>query len=200
MSKIWNLSISSADSTLSASQGWIRPSSWRSFPARPSHDSPPNDNFQNAPQACASALQAITTPASTSRAAFRHKGPTRCLYLNSKEPGPARWPGAPPPKKGHSMLKDNIAYLLKIAPKKAYIDDLINGRLYMNAASWRRRRATWSSPDAWAATSTTRWARPSPPPSSSSATSWAWSRRRHKELSTPRLTARYARVSSPVRH
>lgn len=32
------------------------------------------------------------------------------------------------------MLKDNIAYLLKFAPKEAYIDDLINGRLYMNAA------------------------------------------------------------------
>lgn len=32
------------------------------------------------------------------------------------------------------MLKDGIAYLLKFAPKEAYIDDLINGRLYMNAA------------------------------------------------------------------
>lgn len=34
------------------------------------------------------------------------------------------------------MLKDNIAYLLKFAPKEAYIDDLINGRLYMNAAGY----------------------------------------------------------------
>ena len=33
------------------------------------------------------------------------------------------------------MLKDNIAYLLKFAPGEAYIDDLINGRLYMNATS-----------------------------------------------------------------
>lgn len=34
------------------------------------------------------------------------------------------------------MLKDNIAYLLKFAPREAYIDDLINGRLYMNAAGY----------------------------------------------------------------
>lgn len=32
------------------------------------------------------------------------------------------------------MLKDDIACLLKFAPKEAYIDDLLNGRLYMNAA------------------------------------------------------------------
>lgn len=34
------------------------------------------------------------------------------------------------------MLKDNIAYLLKFAPREAYIDDLINGHLYMNAAGY----------------------------------------------------------------
>lgn len=34
------------------------------------------------------------------------------------------------------MLKDGIAYLLKFAPREAYIDDLINGRLYMNAAGY----------------------------------------------------------------
>ena len=34
------------------------------------------------------------------------------------------------------MLKDNIAYLLKFAPKEAYIDDLLNGLLYMNAAGY----------------------------------------------------------------
>ena len=34
------------------------------------------------------------------------------------------------------MLKDGIAYLLMFAPKEAYIDDLINGRLYMNAAGY----------------------------------------------------------------
>ena len=34
------------------------------------------------------------------------------------------------------MLKDGIAYLLKFAPKEACIDDLINGRLYMNAAGY----------------------------------------------------------------
>lgn len=32
------------------------------------------------------------------------------------------------------MPNGNIAYLLKFALKEAYIDDLINGRLYMNAA------------------------------------------------------------------
>lgn len=34
------------------------------------------------------------------------------------------------------MLKDGIAYLLKFAPEEAYIDDLINGHLYMNAAGY----------------------------------------------------------------
>ena len=34
------------------------------------------------------------------------------------------------------MPNSNIAYLLKFAPKEAYIDDLINGRLYMNAAGY----------------------------------------------------------------
>ncbi len=34
------------------------------------------------------------------------------------------------------MLKDGIAYLLKFAPKEAYIDNLITGRLYMNAAGY----------------------------------------------------------------
>lgn len=38
--------------------------------------------------------------------------------------------------KGSSMLKDGIAYLLKFAPKEAYIDDLISGHLYMNAAGY----------------------------------------------------------------
>lgn len=34
------------------------------------------------------------------------------------------------------MSNNNIAYLLKFAPKEAYIDDLISGRLYMNAAGY----------------------------------------------------------------
>lgn len=34
------------------------------------------------------------------------------------------------------MPKDNIAYLLKFAPQEAYIDDLMNGHLYMNAAGY----------------------------------------------------------------
>lgn len=34
------------------------------------------------------------------------------------------------------MPNSNIAYLLKFAPKEAYIGDLINGRLYMNAAGY----------------------------------------------------------------
>lgn len=41
----------------------------------------------------------------------------------------------------------------------------------VSTRSWRRRRATLSSPVAWAATSTTTWTRPSPQPSISSATS-----------------------------
>lgn len=34
------------------------------------------------------------------------------------------------------MSNNGIAYLLKFAPREAYIDDLINGRLYMNAAGY----------------------------------------------------------------
>lgn len=34
------------------------------------------------------------------------------------------------------MLKDGIAYLLKFTPKETYVDDLMDGRLYMNAAGY----------------------------------------------------------------
>ena len=34
------------------------------------------------------------------------------------------------------MPKDDIVYLLKFAPQEAYIDDLMDGRLYMNAAGY----------------------------------------------------------------
>lgn len=34
------------------------------------------------------------------------------------------------------MPNDDIAHLLKFAPKEAHIDDLINGQLYMNAAGY----------------------------------------------------------------
>lgn len=34
------------------------------------------------------------------------------------------------------MPKDDIIYLLKFAPQEAYIDDLMDGRLYMNAAGY----------------------------------------------------------------
>lgn len=33
-------------------------------------------------------------------------------------------------------VQDAIAYLLKFAPREAYIDDLMDGRLYMNAAGY----------------------------------------------------------------
>lgn len=38
--------------------------------------------------------------------------------------------------KGNTMPNNDIAYLLKFAPREAYIDDLINGRLYMKAAGY----------------------------------------------------------------
>lgn len=97
---------------------------------------PPNNSFQNAPQVCAPALQAITSPASAWRAPFRHEGPTGCLYLKLQGCRTRKAAQAPPPKKGSSMLKDGIAYLLKFAPKEAYIEDLLNGHLYMNAAGY----------------------------------------------------------------
>ena len=34
------------------------------------------------------------------------------------------------------MPKDDINYLLKFAPQEAYINDLMDGRLYMNAAGY----------------------------------------------------------------
>ncbi len=34
------------------------------------------------------------------------------------------------------MSNDDIIYLLKFAPQEAYIDDLMDGRLYMNAAGY----------------------------------------------------------------
>lgn len=34
------------------------------------------------------------------------------------------------------MPNNDIVYLLKLTPKEAYIDDLLNGRLYMNAAGY----------------------------------------------------------------
>lgn len=37
------------------------------------------------------------------------------------------------------MPNDNIVYLLKFAPKEAYIDDLLDGCLYMNAAGYYHR-------------------------------------------------------------
>lgn len=37
------------------------------------------------------------------------------------------------------MLNNDIAYLPKFAPKETYIDDLLNGHLYMNAAGYYHR-------------------------------------------------------------
>lgn len=34
------------------------------------------------------------------------------------------------------MPNNDIVYLLKFAPKETYIDDLISGHLYMNAAGY----------------------------------------------------------------
>ena len=34
------------------------------------------------------------------------------------------------------MPNDGVVYLLKFAPREAYIDDLINDRLYMSAAGY----------------------------------------------------------------
>lgn len=45
-------------------------------------------------------------------------------------------PGACLTTKGHTMPNDDIAYLLKFAPKEAYINDLLDGSLYMNAAGY----------------------------------------------------------------
>lgn len=36
------------------------------------------------------------------------------------------------------MPNDDIVYLLKFASKEAYINDLMDGRLYMNAAGFYR--------------------------------------------------------------
>lgn len=81
------------------------------------------------------APRAITTPEQHQRPApLPHKDPARSPYLGSKEPGRTRRSEISLPKKGHAMPNDGIAYLLKFAPKVAYIEDLLNGHLYMNAA------------------------------------------------------------------
>lgn len=58
------------------------------------------------------------------------------LILAMRKRGTHKVTRAPPPKKGSAMSKDDIEYLLKFAPREAYVDDLINGRLYMNAAGY----------------------------------------------------------------
>lgn len=65
----------------------------------------------------------------------RHEGHARRPYLGNKHPGRAKQLGISPPKKGTAMPNNDIVYLLKFAPKEAYIDDLMNGHLYMNAIS-----------------------------------------------------------------
>lgn len=67
---------------------------------------------------------------------IRHEGSENFPYLGSEKPKRTRRPEISLPKKGHVMLKDGIAYLLKFAPRETYIDDLINGRLYMSAAGY----------------------------------------------------------------
>ena len=69
-------------------------------------------------------------------APFRHEGPAWRPYLGSKEPGRTWRSEASLPKKGRAMPGGTIAYLLKFAPKEAYIDDLLKGHLYMNAAEY----------------------------------------------------------------
>lgn len=54
-----------------------------------------------------------------------------------------RRPGTRLPGKGQTVSND-IIYLLNVAPREAYIDDLMDGHLYMNAADyyktfWDRR-------------------------------------------------------------
>lgn len=45
-------------------------------------------------------------------------------------------PGARQPMRGHAMPNDDIVYLLKFASKEAYINDLMDGRLYLNKACY----------------------------------------------------------------
>ena len=85
---------------------------------------------------CQSASQLHKEPPPKRRRAtpIQRKGFEGRPYLSRKAPGDTELSGATPTKKGSAMLKDDIAYLLKFAPREAYIDDLINGHLYMNAA------------------------------------------------------------------
>ena len=46
-----------------------------------------------------------------------------------------RRPGTQLPGKGQTVSND-IIYLLNVAPREAYIDDLMDGHLYMNAADY----------------------------------------------------------------
>ena len=44
------------------------------------------------------------------------------------------WPKQHRPRKDAKRQNDSIACLLKLEPREAYIDDLINGHFYINAA------------------------------------------------------------------
>ena len=65
-----------------------------------------------------------------------HEGPTRHAYFGSKHPGRTRQPRGITAQKGRAIPNDTIVYLLKLAPREVYIDDLMDGRLYMNAAGY----------------------------------------------------------------
>lgn len=56
--------------------------------------------------------------------------------MEANNPEHATRSGARLPTKGHTTLNDDTAFLLKFAPKEAYINDLLDGRLYMNAAGY----------------------------------------------------------------
>ena len=92
---------------------------------------------RNVPQTCTTAPQATTALPNTNDP--NHSGtrvPPGALALVESIPNAQSNPGHLPIKKGPATLKDGIAYLLKFAPKEAYIDDLMNGRLYINAAGY----------------------------------------------------------------
>ena len=67
---------------------------------------------------------------------IRHGGLKITLILAAISPKHTRRSGTHQPTRGHAIPNDDIDYLLKFAPPEAYIDDLMGGCLYMNAAKF----------------------------------------------------------------
>ena len=64
---------------------------------------------------------------------IQHEGSVSPCF-DSKHPGHTKRSEPSSPKREHTMPNDDIPYLLKFAPKEAFIDNPMEGCLHTNAA------------------------------------------------------------------